>query len=267
MDRNDHSRFLTSRPRAQLRQGRNDWFRIENKDSADNAQVYIYDEIGYFGISANDFVKDLKNVNKNSIELHINTPGGEVFDGIAIYNALKDHPAIINVIIDGIAASIGSVIAMAGDNITMNRSSQMMIHNGHGVAIGDAKTMREMADILDRTSGELANIYAGRTKSDVQSWRDLMNAETWFTAEEAVAAGLADSINGQSSAENSFDLSIFNYDGRKNAPIPDVSTIDASRASEHTFILAHVEDRQDAKSIDKFETVDFMSAFKEAIGG
>lgn len=210
----------TTRPAAKLRQGRNDWYEIKNK-AATRAEVFIYDEIGYFGVTASDFVADLRDITAGTIELHLNSPGGDAFDGVAIYNALRDHSATVDVIIDSLAASAASFIAQAGDTITMNRGSQMMIHDAWGLAIGNAVDMTEMADVLDRHSDIIAGIYAERAGGEVAEWRDLMRAETWFTADEAVEAGLADDARGRESAsKNSFDLSVFTYAGRDKAPAP-----------------------------------------------
>lgn len=215
----------TARPRASLRQGRTDWYTIKNS-AAGASEVMIYDEIGYFGVTASDFVNDIKNLATNTIELHLNSPGGEVFDGIAIYQALKNHAASVTVIVDSLAASIASVIAMAGDRVVMAKNATMMIHDGHGLAVGNAADMREMADLLDRTSDNIASIYAERTGGDVKAWRKAMRAETWYTADEAVKAGLADEIQGSAAkTENSWDLSIFNYSGRETAPAPVIETV------------------------------------------
>lgn len=210
----------STRPRASLRQGRTDWYSIKNAVNG-VADVMIYDEIGFFGVTASDFVRDLKNLTTDKIELHISSPGGEVFDGMAIYAALKNHPAQVHVIVDSLAASIASVIAMAGDKVTMARNATMMIHDGHGLCVGNAKDMADMVALLDRTSDNIASVYAERAGGSAETWRGRMRAETWYTAEEAVQAGLADEIQGQESkTENSWDLSIFNYSGRDSAPAP-----------------------------------------------
>ena len=154
-----------------MREGRTDWYRIENNSSA-TAKVYIYDEIGYVGVSAQDFVRDLNEVKASKIELHIDSPGGDVFDGIAIYNVIKDHPADVTVIVDGIAASAASFIAQAGDKIVMNRNSSMMIHDAHGLAIGNSKDMAELAGLLDKASDNIASIYAERCGMPAEHWRE-----------------------------------------------------------------------------------------------
>lgn len=185
------------------------WFSIQAQAESDQADVLIYDYIGWGGVTAADFAKELKAITAKTITVRINTPGGDVFDGLAIFNSLKDHGATINVKIDGIAASIGSIIAMVGHTVTMGESAFMMIHNPWAMAIGNAADMREMADTLDKIGGSLAGIYATRkgiAKDQAQSW---MDAETWFTAEEAQAAGLADAVQGtgESQAKAEFDLS------------------------------------------------------------
>src|SRR5687768_7982024 len=144
---------------AQAKVGR--WYEIKNL-AADVAEVSIYDEIGFWGVTASDFVRDIQSVSAKSLTLHINSPGGDVFDGIAILNALRQHPAEVHVVIDGLAASAASFIAMAGDTITMAPNAMMMIHEASGLVIGNAQEMTEMAALLDKTSANIANVYAQR---------------------------------------------------------------------------------------------------------
>lgn len=199
------------------------WYRIDNK-AGEPAALYIFDEINpMWGIGAQDVVNELKTLDAPAIDVHINSPGGNVFDGIAIMNALRNHKASITVKVDGLAASIASVIAMAGDSIVMSLGSQMMVHNPSGFAMGDAKTMRELADTLDKSRASIASIYADRAGGTVEAWGTAMDAETWYTAQEAVDAGLADKVDDSSQAEDitaKFDLSIFNHAGRAAAPTP-----------------------------------------------
>jgi ATP-dependent protease ClpP protease subunit len=221
----------TARPVAKLRQGRNDWYRIENKSDG-GVEVFIYDEIGYWGVTAADFVKDLQNVTADKFTLRLNSPGGEVFDGIAIYNAIKQHKAEVTVQIDGLAASAASFIAMAGDTVTMTKNATMMIHDGHGLVVGDATDMRKMADLLDKTSNNIASIYAERTGGDVATWRAAMLEETWYNADEAVEAKLADGILDASGdePENDWDLTIFAR--HADRPVPDTVPVPVNKAEE-----------------------------------
>jgi ATP-dependent Clp protease protease subunit len=162
-------------------------------ESGNEATVYLYDVIdSWFGVDAQEFVRELAALDVETIHVRINSPGGSVFDGMAIYNALKQHRAEIVTHVDGLAASAASVIALAGDEVRMGTGAFLMIHNAWGMAIGDADEMRQMADTLEKINGSLVGIYATRTGMDAEEVQALMDAETWFTAEEAIEAGLAD---------------------------------------------------------------------------
>lgn len=212
--------WRSARPRAALIAGRNDWYRIENRADEDRAEVFVYDEIGFFGVTAKDFVADLRAVKAKQIDLHLNTPGGDVFDGIAIYTAIKDHSANVTAYVDGLAASAGSFIAMAANQVVMMPHSRMMIHEAFGLAIGNAEDMTKMAERLDATSQNIASIYAEKAGQDADYWRAQMKAETWYTDQQAVDAGLADEIgrSGTKNQLNTFDLSIFRNAGSEELP-------------------------------------------------
>jgi ATP-dependent protease ClpP protease subunit len=189
------------RDRVQSRIGKEQasgrWYEIHNQD-ADVAEIRIYDEIHWFwGISADDFARDLDAITAPEILVMINSPGGDVFDGIAIYNALRAHPAKITTRVDGIAASIASVIAQAGDHRIMLTGAQMMIHEAWGLAIGSASEMRDYADLLDRQNDNIAAIYARRAAAkdkDAAYFRERMTKDTWLNDEETLAEGLADEV-------------------------------------------------------------------------
>ncbi|MDQ1248224.1 MAG: hypothetical protein QG597_2596 [Actinomycetota bacterium] len=174
------------------------WYSISNraatKDATNRcAKISLFDEIGMWGTTAADFAAELAGLDDiDEIELHVNSPGGDVFDGLTIYNALTAHPATVTVHVDGLAASAASFIAQAGDRVVMSRGSMMMIHDAAGFAWGPASELRSMADLLDKISDQIAGIYAARSGSDAAGWRKAMLAETWYTDTEAVAAGLAD---------------------------------------------------------------------------
>jgi ATP-dependent protease ClpP protease subunit len=215
------SPYKLANPNAKLK----DWFRIENAAAgSDTTHVYIYDMIGgWFGVNAQDFIDEIKVIKTGAITLHINSPGGSVFDGVAIYNALRSHAAEVNVEVDALAASAASFIAQAGDTVTMNQGSMMMIHDASAGSYEDAAGHRVTAEILDKISNSIANIYAKRAGGTMETWRETMKAEAWYSAQEAVDAGLADSV-GEGSASSDpadkWDLSIFNYAGRAHAPSP-----------------------------------------------
>jgi len=208
---------------------RNSWYRIVNLATA--AEIYLYDEVGLWGVSAQDFTKELRDIKAAQIDLHINSPGGDVFDGMAIYTALRGHPATVTAFVDSIAASAASFIAMAGDRIVMRPNSQIMIHMAHGIAVGNADDMEQMKALLDRQTDNIASVYARRAGGTVDQWRDRMRAETWYSADEAVAAGLADEVRDFRPAadmvRNDWDLSIFNHAGRANAPNPLIPAVAA----------------------------------------
>lgn len=195
----DLSRLKTTRTIANLKSGRNEWYRIvKNQADASRTSVMLYDEIGWFGVTAQDFINDLKSVS-GPIDLHLNSPGGEVFDGIAIHAFLAAR-GNVTTYVDSLAASIASVIAMAGTEIVMGRNASFMVHDGFGLCIGNASDMREQAELLDRVSDNIASIYADRTGKPKDDWRTAMLAETWYIGQEAVDAGLADRLAASGAA-------------------------------------------------------------------
>ena len=159
-----------------------------------SAEISIYDAIGSFDVNAKQFVDELKEINADTINLRINSPGGSVIDGNAMFNALQRHPAKVITHIDGLAASMASVIAMAGDEVHMADNALLMIHNPWTFSMGDADELRADADLLDKMSASILSAY-GRSQYEAEEIKDLMDAETWFTAQEAFDAGLVDHIS------------------------------------------------------------------------
>jgi ATP-dependent Clp protease protease subunit len=184
---------------------------VQFKAKGSVGEIWLYDQIGDSfwgdGISAKTFQKELSALGKvTTINLRINSPGGDVFDGLSIYNQLKSHPARKVVDIDGLAASIASVIAMAGDEIHMAANAMMMIHDPHGMAVGNATEMQRVAALLEQVKGNLADTYAkrtGQTRPTVDAW---MSDETWLTAQAAVDAGYADAITAEQRVAACFEL-------------------------------------------------------------
>ena len=176
------------------------WFEVKNK--ADKAEIWIYEQIGEDwwtgdGMTAKAFQKELSAIKASSIDLHINSPGGEVFDGITIYNLLKQHPATVTTYVDGLAASIASVIALSGDTVIMAENALMMVHNPWGMSVGDANVMRKMADELDVVGGSIAKAYVSKTGKSEDDIKALMDAETWMSADDAKEMGFIDQITEQ----------------------------------------------------------------------
>jgi ATP-dependent Clp endopeptidase proteolytic subunit ClpP len=197
------------------------WYNIAAPATADlPTLVSIYDEIGFYGVSSADFLVELQGI-KGDIELHVNSPGGDVFDGIAIYNQLKQRTSQVHIIVDGLAASAASFICMAAspDRMEIAPHAQMMIHDGFGMAIGNAADMRATADLLDSVSDEIAGIYAERTGKPQAYWREKMQAETWLSDSEAVTEGLADRIHGKADDPSSvWDMSVFSKQAANTTP-------------------------------------------------
>ncbi|MFZ9372242.1 MAG: head maturation protease, ClpP-related [Limnohabitans sp.] len=181
------------------------WYSVTAK-AADSAEISIYDEIGFFGVTAKDFITDLKQVSATSLTVFINSPGGSVFDGLAIYNALRQHPANVTVKVMGVAASAASFIAMAGDKIVMPENSFLMVHNPMGGVFGNAQEMRDWADTLDKIAASLIGIYVARTGKSEDEIKALLDAETWLTASEAVEMGFADEMEAEMRIAASFDV-------------------------------------------------------------
>lgn len=192
------------------------------------ATMRLYDPIdswgGEWGVSAKEFAQALDSLPDDTAEirLHINSPGGEVYEGLAILNLLRNHRARVVAVIDGLAASAASFIASGADEVVMGRNTQLMIHDAWGLCVGAAIDMRDMADRLDKISDNIASVYAAKAGGTTADWRGSMLAETWYDADEAVAAGLADRVEGEADADarNRFDLSIFAHAGREDAPPP-----------------------------------------------
>lgn len=203
------------------------WYALATPDEGP-PEVRIYDDIGLFGVTAADFIRDIATIDAPDVLVRINSYGGDVFEGIAILNAIRGMSANTTVIVDGIAASIASVIAMGGDRVVMNQNSQMMIHNAWNFASGNADELQRVVDGLRSMSGNIATIYAAKAGGTAEEWQALMDAETWYTADEAVAAGLADGvIEGAKTDQLTFaharaaaSARHFKYCGRDAAPAP-----------------------------------------------
>lgn len=177
----------------------------------DTVHVSIYDSIGSGGLSAQEFINNINSFqNTSKIVLDISSEGGSVQDGVAIYNALKNHPASIEVHITGWALSVASVIAMAGDAIYMAENGLMMIHNAWSHGSGNAEEMRKLANILEKASGTIIDIYAAKTSLSVNKIKSMCDVETWMTAQEALDYGFIDFIDQPIAISAQFDLSKFN---------------------------------------------------------
>ena len=184
------------------------WYQIQaKKDKPKAAEISIHDEIGLWGISASAFMRDLRGMGElDEIHLSLHSPGGDVLDGWAIYNALKGSKAKITARVEGLAASMASVILQAADVREVHENSYVMIHNPWGLAVGDAEEMRDTAALLDKLGNGLVSAYVSRTGNDEEEIREMMDAETWMDGKEAVERGFADKLlDGVALSARAFD--------------------------------------------------------------
>jgi len=177
------------------------WFEIKNKANSDKAEIWIYEEIGEdlwgdAGIGAKQFQKELTSIKASQIDLHINSPGGNVFDGNTIYNLLKQHPAKVTTYIDGLAGSIASVIALAGDKVIIAENGMFMIHKPFGMTVGDEDDHEEMAYALRQVKGTIIRVYKSKTGKPEDEIDSLLKPPSWLNSDQALELGFVDEISG-----------------------------------------------------------------------
>ena len=232
------------------------WFDIKAKAEAE-ADVFLYDEIGGFGVNARDFISEIRASGAKKINLRINSPGGSVFDGLAIYNFLKEQDVTVQV--DGLAASIASIIAMAGKEVRIASNGFLMIHNPWGGAMGDSEEMRQTADLLDKIRDSLVGTYAKKTGKDEETIKRWMDDETWFSAEEAKEHGFVDTITD----EVAFSASVRSF---KKAPsILNKPSTTAPDAAKRAFRKG-IQQVEDGKAGDGLEPATVKEARALASG-
>jgi len=186
-----------------------DWYTIKAV-SGEEAEIFIYDYIGWPYNDAGELVRAMADIKDTPILARLNSPGGDVFDGIAILNAFANHPGGVTVRIESLAASIASVLAMGGRKVEAYQNTMMMIHNSWVIAAGNRKELIEIADILEQIDENMVDAYTGKTKLGKRAVRDMMAAETWMNAKTMKEKGFVDEIlkSGQG-VKAEFDLSIF----------------------------------------------------------
>ena len=182
--------------------------------AAGHVELSFYDGIGATpkggGITSQMVSEALSQHKGGNVTAYINSPGGSAFEGIGIYNILRNHPGRITTVVQGIAASAASVIAMAGDEIQMNESAMLMMHDASGVTMGNSEDHKKTMETLDKLDGSIASIYASKTGGDPDTIREMMDEETWMNAEDALTDGYVDSVIVANIPTNTVDLSIFN---------------------------------------------------------
>jgi len=215
-----------------------EWYALQRE--ADTVELLIYGVIGKdfdgSGVSAQELVQELTALKDiKTINAHISSNGGNVFEGIAIYNTLANHAAALNVFIDSMAASIASLVAMAGGKpngrISISENGMLMIHEVEGIGLGRAADLRKLAEAMDKANGQLALTYANKTRKTIAELLDWMAAETWFTAAEALTAGFVDEVTAPMRMAAAFDLSRFHNvpASLKNHSVADPAPLDAEQ--------------------------------------
>jgi ATP-dependent Clp endopeptidase proteolytic subunit ClpP len=241
------------------------WYAFKNAPDKDGeVELSLYDEIGSFGIGAKEFIAELKEHKDQHIHLRINSPGGEIVEGSAIYNALTRHKGGLTVHIDALAASMASVIAMSGDPVYMADNALLMIHNPWTLAAGEAKDLRKQADLLDTMKSNLIRAYQKKSGMEEKAIAKLMDEETWLDAVEAVALGFVDAIEdgipaAASAREMRARFDNFAKAKMENTVISETAEVSAPAADpvvEETPVAAEtVEAVADAPVVEEAEVV------------
>jgi ATP-dependent Clp protease, protease subunit len=189
----------------------------------ETGEIYLYDAIGdpYWGmIGAENVIGDLAKMNGKRVTLRIASPGGSVDEGRAIYNAIQRYKGGVDVVVDSSAYSIASYIAMAGERVVMAKNAMMMIHNPWTMAWGDAAELRKVADVLDKYRDSIVDAYTDKSKKDKKAIVKILDAETWYTAQEAVDAGFADSVGDLESDAPAFAKAMYGKPSEPRAEQP-----------------------------------------------
>lgn len=242
---------------------------IKMVGEADNT-ISILDVIGedYFseGVTSKRISAALRQIGENDVIVNINSPGGDFFEGVAIYNALRAHPSKVTVRVIGQASSAASVIAMAGDEVQIGKAGFLMVHNAWTIGVGNRHDMRSLSDTMATFDGSMAEVYAAKTgkkKKETEKW---MDAETWFSGSEAIAAGLADSFlpddliedDGEVNAKTTKARALM--DGALRARHPDMS-----RKERIELLNGTKEVKLGADQNDKPSAVDEVEALQSVL--
>lgn len=239
------------------------WFSMKAGETT--AEISIFDEIGMWGVTAKNFIDELNTISAKEITLSINSPGGSVFDAIAIYNALRKKDAKVTCRVLGVAASAASLIAMAGDKIVMPENTFMMIHNPIGGCRGNAEDMRDLADVLDKIGASIVATYVARTGKSEDEVKALLAQDTWMTAAEAVEMGFADEMEAVLKIAAAFEIdrlpeniqNAFKAGEQAPAPAPQstftdqvVAALTAANLGDYANVFALDASIKDSASLD-----------------
>lgn len=171
--------------------------KIQKKN--DTVEIMLYDQIGLDwmtgeGVTAKDFNAAIEDAGSRDIVVRINSPGGDVWDGLAIHNMLRSAKGNVTTVVEGLAASAASIVAMAGDDVAIYPSAQLMIHSAWTIAMGNSSDFREVADVLDKIDGTLAEIYSTKTGRPSEEFKQIMSKDSYYTASESLELGLVNRV-------------------------------------------------------------------------
>lgn len=244
-------------PKAEQRQ----WYKWiaakADTSSPKRTTLHVYDTIGadlfFGGVDAGELVNEIEGLDADTeLQVRINSPGGYAWDGLAIANAIMRHPGPTETYVDGLAASAASVVALAGDTVTISRYGQMMLHNARGGVYGTADDMKEGAKVLDKLNNSMADFYADRAGGDATDWRRVMARETWYNAAEAKDAGLATAIDDSAKREDGEQAvamslakaaALYKYPGRQAAPSPTARAEDGPTGPDNQEAKVPISDK------------------------
>lgn len=246
---------------------RSGWFKINASADTKTAEVLIFGDIGW-EVNASEFATSLAELDAEALTVRVNSPGGNVYDGLAIMNALRGHGGTVTAIVEGLAASAASVIAIGGaDRVVCRPNAEIMIHEAWTFADGNSDDLKKIVSDLDRVSQNIAKIYADKAGTDADMWRAAMKAETWFSADEALEAGLVDEVADARESKNalagSFQMSAFKHAGRAAAPAPRIAHPGHNQEEENMAFLNAVAQKLGVKATDLTET-QVLAALEEA---
>lgn len=236
--------------------------KIEFKNEMESVRIDMYDAVGsYEPVNTDEIKKQLEAAQGKALDVHINSGGGEVFEGFAIYNMLKAYEGYVTVTIDGISASIASVIAMAGNSIKMNKASMMMIHNASGVSWGNAEEMEKVVRALHQIDEVIVGIYRDRTNLDEETIKEMMSKETYLTSDECLANGFCDEIIDGKEEEEKTEAAA---DSLKSMFDNRISTLNSLKAVYGAMGDQAETSADDESVLEKAETPSAPNAFNKA---
>lgn len=237
------------------------WYQIKAMANG-KSKINIHDEIGTFGVSAKDFINDVNALDADEVVVSIHSPGGSLFDGLAMYNALKASGKTIETRVEGIAASAASIVFLAGSSRVMPKDTFLMIHNPWSGAMGDAEEMRSVADSLEQFQQAIINIYARETNLPEDEVRTMMAAETWLDSKDAVDMGFATSV------EDAVKVAALSKDFAKHFEVvPKALAHDSENHSlpEINTLREFENVLRDAGGFSRLDAKDLVSSFKRII--